>query len=644
MQLFSSDLSPSDELAMDLEELFSYLRSVDSDLHYPMEGVLAQTEAIGDPALPPAFQQATLSWLDAALKQWDSQFAPAEPLAGELRRLRPLLAAVAVQDRDFFIPGKHPLHQLMDAAQAYAVGWHAELGRVGQSVENDIAQAVAAALRWFEVPSTDLGVISKRMQVTADKAVARVEKMTRRLVETERGRTRVAQSKRRAAEMINAEMAHDDVPTELGEFLKGPWYDSAQLVLSKYGEQSEEWGQMKLTTVQLLRSVQRDASEGFHSSDVPPSHDDEVGELPKRIAMWLLSLQHDEVATGQVLATISSLHAKLLRGEPIQRHTITPIPVNRLSATDAAVAKSLHGIEEGQWLSMPFDKGQPIRVMLALCMREQQQLLFTNHAGLKVAQLGFDEFARLVAAGEAVPLDSGFSFSRALAGAVGLVTQDDVDEFTGVAAQRARERQLAQEKAARERELAAQQRAKREAAEQERVRREQEERLQAQRQRELAERLQREREEAERRRREEAELDKARLEREREEAQAYQHRWLALTKGFVKSDSVQARQLKDNLEDEMQVDYDSPAAIIPRYAWLGFRDGDEDDIVLARLAVHLPESGTYVFVDRLGARVRELSGDELVIILTRGLIDIVESRSRFMEDLAQFQKEETLES
>ncbi|MEM8660902.1 MAG: DUF1631 family protein [Pseudomonadota bacterium] len=322
-----SEIPDSGALAMDTQELFGYLRSVDSDRHYPLEGVLAQTEAIGDPALPPASQQAALIWLDNALKQWDTQFAPEEPLAGELRRLRPLLAALAVKDRDFFVPGKHPLHQLMDAAQVYAVGWHGELGRAGQSVESDIKQAVTAALRWFDASSTDLLAISKRMQASAGKAAARVEKMTRRLVETERGRTRVAQSKRQAAQMINAAMAQDQIPEGVGEFLKGPWYESAQLVLSKYGEQSDEWRQLTLTTNQLLQSVRAEAGRNSSSSDGRPALVDVVAELPKRIVRWLLSLQHDEGATREALDSIEQIHTNMLRVEPIQRQAIKPIPV-----------------------------------------------------------------------------------------------------------------------------------------------------------------------------------------------------------------------------------------------------------------------------------------------------------------------------
>tara|TARA_R110001599_G_scaffold353881_1_gene602038 strand:- start:19979 stop:20203 length:225 start_codon:yes stop_codon:yes gene_type:complete len=51
MQHFADRFSPIDaDPAMDAEELRTYLRNMDYDSFYPTGGVLAQTEAIGDPA------------------------------------------------------------------------------------------------------------------------------------------------------------------------------------------------------------------------------------------------------------------------------------------------------------------------------------------------------------------------------------------------------------------------------------------------------------------------------------------------------------------------------------------------------------------------------------------------------------------
>ena len=119
MQYFADSSLPTDaDLAMDAEELLGYLRNMDSDSFYPMEGIRAQTEAIGDPALPTTEHGAILHWLDATMKDWDQQFPLEEPLAAELRRLRPLVAAQAITETSFLTPGTHPLHQLLNDTAA----------------------------------------------------------------------------------------------------------------------------------------------------------------------------------------------------------------------------------------------------------------------------------------------------------------------------------------------------------------------------------------------------------------------------------------------------------------------------------------------------------------------------------------------
>ena len=143
MQHFADNSAHTDaDLAMDARELRGYLRNMDYDSYYPMAGILAQTEAIGDPALPATNQRAILNWLDAAMADWDKSFPLEEPLAGELRRLRPIVAAHAIVDDSFLTPGAHPLHQLLDAVQSYAVGWQARLGRVGAAMEDEVRAVI----------------------------------------------------------------------------------------------------------------------------------------------------------------------------------------------------------------------------------------------------------------------------------------------------------------------------------------------------------------------------------------------------------------------------------------------------------------------------------------------------------------------
>mgnify|MGYP000471534625 CR=1 FL=1 len=229
-------------------------------------------------------------------------------------------------------------------------------------------------------------------------------------------------------------------------------------------------------------------------------------------------------------------------------------------------------------------------------------------------------------------LDTGASFSRCLARSVGVETQDDLDELTGVAARRARRKAQEQEKIERERLRLELRKAEQEALERERLRMEQEEQDRVQREREEAERLRLEREQAEQLKREQVEQERLQLARELEETRRLQLRWADVTRQFA--DASQGGRGSPGVADELA---DDSRLSIPRCSWLGFRDGDSEEVVLARLAVHNCEENHYIFVDRYGMKVRQLSSRELLLILSRGLIDILEARSRFRDEVAQAQ-------
>lgn len=623
MEYFADPASPTDvDLAMDAEELRSYLRNMDYDSFYPTGGILAQTEAIGDPALPTTQQRAILSWLDTAMQEWDQSFPMEEPLAAELRRLRPLIAAQALTDTSFLTPGTHPLHQLLDAIQLYAVGWQARLGRVGRAMEHEIRGAISDCLVWFDVPETDLSLISARIVASATKASARAHKMTQRLIETELGRIRVVQSKHNAALMINAALEKYRAPRDIGDFLKGPWYDSAQLLLMKFGEKSAEWKHMSLTTIRLLESLQNPVEQEEGGVDVRQRTFVLLAQLPKELVRWLLSLQHDGEAVGEAVDQIRELHSQVLHGSSLDLEKIPPLPLQSIPAAELGSYENLDRFLEGQWFILNIDDGPPLRAMLALRLEDEHQLLFANQVGIKVLKKSYSEFEQLVAAGRVTSLDTGASFSRCLARGVGVETQNDLDELTGVAAKRARRKKQQEQKAERESLRLERQKAKLERLEQERQLQEQQEIENEQR--EMAE----------------AEQERLHLRCELEEAKRLQLKWEELTRRVFDGVDVERQQAERGYAGGTDKPADGPGLNIPRCTWLGFRDGDGEDVVLARLAVHDREQNNYIFVDRHGMKVRELSSSELLLILSRGLMDILEARSRFRDEVVLAQKAE----
>lgn len=404
---------------LELEEILGYLENVDNFDLSPLMGIMTQTEAMGDPAMPSKEQSAILLWLGKALEQWEKEFPLEEPLASYVKRIKPVAAAQAITDPTFLQPGAHPIHQLLDAIQARAVGWQSELDRVAAILEQQVTKAIDKTSAWFQNHNTDIEDICAEFVAAAERDNARAQRMIQRVVETELGKVKTAAAKFEAAHMINTLLEQYDAPAEIGEFLKGPWYSSAQLVLLKFSQDSEQWRQMSETTHTLLDSLQ------------PMEEGDEerkqlifevVTRLPKEMRRWLLSLHHDTEAVNEAMGLVEFAHLRILRNQALKIQKIQPVP----TVTDPALSGNAQpsdvviDFDEGQWFLIDSPDNGEIRVQLVLKVEREEQLLFANMAGIKVMQLSFAEFGELLAKGKVAALDFGASFSRCLAQAAGI--------------------------------------------------------------------------------------------------------------------------------------------------------------------------------------------------------------------------------
>lgn len=716
--------------ALSLEELLAYLGSIE-DFSLPLiEAIRVQTEAIGDPAAPAGEQFALLAWLDEAWAQWERRYSLAEPLLLELRQLRPVAGALALTDSDFHIPGRHPLHRLLDVIQDSAVGWQASLGRAGEALASAVETAVRDARTWLSEPNTDLEAICTVVTTLAERDQTRAKRMSQRAVETEAGREKSSAARSGAANMINRCLAGQTLPEAIGNFVKGDWYDSAQLVLLKFGEDSEQWQQMQETTVTLLESVQAyDPEDGERRKQLFEL----ATQLPKNMRSWLLSLQHDGDAVAESLGLVEFVHLRLLRQQELERQIIDPIPVaeDNPSAQDEAAVELINSLRLGQWLRIETG-GKALRVQFALNNSGVRQLMFTNRSGVKSLVLGYAEFAELVAQQHVRHLSSGAGFSRCLAHCAGI---DNEAALQQLREQETRQQDMA---LARERDAAAEQQKAELAAQQQReeaeaaklkleeqraaeeLARQRQAEEQASRDQASAELLARQRAEAEQLAREQAAaaaesplldlsskdddatLEELSLDLSAEDddtldlsakdsatldlaldlsaednatldlspdlsaqdsgtldtAPAAEEPSILLTLGdeAMQAKILQERQLQERVEttatDLVPPPEPPPQAQTPAQttvlsgadiqltmgAWLGFHDGDTP--IMARLAVHDREQGSYIFVNRQGIKLRQLSTDELTSLIDQGQVELLETRSNFREAVRRARNEQ----
>jgi hypothetical protein len=698
------------EQALSREELLNYIANIHRLDLRPLQAILNQTEAIGDPALPEPPQIAILEWLGEAFDRWRREYPLEQPLADKLRSLLPMASALAITDPGFLTPGQHPLHRILDTVQEYGIGWQTSLGRAGSSLEKHVDAAIERCSGWFGHFKVDLESIAGELADAAERDMSRAKRMTQRMVDSELGQQRAADARRDAARMINAALMQHRATREAGAFLKGPWYESAQLVLLKFGDDSEEWRRMSEVSGTLLRSLQPGGIGRETLFDL-------VSTLPTELKRWLLSLQHDPAAADQAVKPLEAAHLQLMRGGDLALQNIDPIlvPESRKRPMNAPPA-AIQSLPTGRWYRVQTGPDEVLRVQLALKLDAEQLLLFVNLAGVKALQLDYGEFARMLDQRRAIPLRSGSSFSRCLVRAAGIETDQ---AFAELAEEERRRRQQRLE--AEERELLQQREA---LAEQERLRRAAEQQAQLQSEREQRERLDRaalaerhereqaereeweaterqareaaqlrEREQAERQAREQAER-REREARERAEQDALERALQELEGGAetvpaeqpaeepaedspgsearlaVEADSqltlseeaellLQGRDDGEGVartsgSDELtaqasetppggpppvapsplepepqsaQEQAGAPALGIPMGAWLVFHDGDAP--LMAKLAVHDPEQDLYIFVNREGIKMRQLSGNELRRLMAANLVDVLETRTSF---------------
>lgn len=421
-------------LTMDPQELLDYLRAIEDFNTAPLAAVQAEADALDDPAHPGAQQTAILAWLHQADRQWRQNY-PLEPeLDAALRPLVPLLAHQALSDNAFLQPGTHPLHQLLDTLQSCGVGWQASLGRAAGGYLQQVEAIVASLREWFSAGEGDLAELCAEAAGMLQRERERSQCMTQRLVETEQGRLKAAFARQRAAGMINEHLARGPLPPAFTEFLTGPWFDSAQLVLLREGPESDHWEKLCAATSDLLDSMRMEGPAGENRRQLVFEI---IARLPRELKRWLLSLQHQPVALNEAVGKIEAVHLAILRQEEIPLEKTEPIATggDEYSDENPDVIKTLAA---GQWFLIEQDG--PRRLQLALKSDLARRLMFCNYAGQKALELGFSGFARLLADGRATPLAEGGSFSLSLALAAGIDSSEGLETLQRREARRGQHR------------------------------------------------------------------------------------------------------------------------------------------------------------------------------------------------------------
>ena len=77
---------------------------------------------------------------------------------------------------------------------------------------------------------------------------------------------------------------------------------------------------------------------------------------------------------------------------------------------------------------------------------------------------------------------------------------------------------------------------------------------------------------------------------------------------------------------------------IPMGTWMGFHDRDPP--LMAKVAVRDREKDSYIFTNREGIKLRELTVPQLIALIDRDMVDILERKTNFRETVSQMRSEQ----
>ncbi len=397
-----------------------------------------------------------------------------------------------------------------------------------------------------------------------------LERLDEGLVEREQLAAGGTLTRRIIGQTLAQILGEHEVPSTLAALIGGDWFEAASDVIQNTGVGSELWQRYVSVTTSLV--------DPFIDPSARDSRADPASvapnQLPGEIKAILQQVGFSDDRAQSASSTAEYLLLRQTSGQDTGPRESVTLDGQPASVWRAITAEQLSekGIEPGEWYHIQQPEGFR-RLRLAGTLAENTYLIFMDFTGASALRLSTDELMTMLHSGEAQKLDAHQTFSRALV--------ESVEEHTAVRAQKAAEQAATEKSLAEE---AAQQAAQRA----------------------------RERDEAARR------LSDA------ETRSAEMSQTLAPTEAQAGNQTTSAEQPFDR-KTVLQLR-------IPIGTWLGFHDREPP--IMAKVAVRDLENDSYIFSNRDGIKLRELTVPQLVTLIERDMVDILEHRTSFKQTLA----------
>ncbi len=350
--------------------------------------------------------------------QIESEIRPEAPAAALLRRLQLPLLRVALQDRAFFVRGRHPARQLLDTVAETAAKWLGE-DDFDPQLLLPLQEAVTHVVQEFDGDNAVFEASNDKLQIVLEAQVRKAELLERRHIEAARGKEKLEVAKQRSANTLTGLIGDLRLPKFSRALLNQAWADVLTLTLLRQGEDSEDWRkQLEVTRQIIFACSQSDAR-------VEPALMDHIeaalsqvgyqGEEARVIAQRLTSnIADDEDDPASRTELAMQLKARTRLGEDSAR-TRKPVLPPR-TPEEQLRYEHLRTIPFGTWIEFVTNQqGDVVRRRLSWFSPVTDNALFVNQRGQRVGEHTLDSLARMLVSGQAkiVTADRGRLVDRA---------------------------------------------------------------------------------------------------------------------------------------------------------------------------------------------------------------------------------------
>ncbi|MGH8032078.1 MAG: DUF1631 family protein, partial [Luteimonas sp.] len=376
-------------------------------LHGIRQALLVQTrQQRGGGAALSQKDNDTFELLNMLYGQLESEIRADAPGAALIRRLQVPLLRVALQDRAFFVRGRHPARQLLNAVAESAARWLGDDDFDPQMLA-PLQQAVTHVVEHYNgddaVFAASNDSLGQHLRAQARKA----EMIERRHVEAARGKEKLEVAKRRAAQTLTALIGNRRLARFVRALLNQAWADVLTLTLLRQGEHSGEWRQRVDITRQII------AACGLGGTPTVPGlrahleaaliqvgyHADEAEVIAQRLTST--DSDDDNDAASRTELTVKLKARSRLGENATAASKPLPLPPPR-TRDEQGRYEQLRVLPFGTWIEFTTNpQDDVVRRRLSWFSPITDNALFVNQRGQRIGEQSLDSLARMLASGQA---------------------------------------------------------------------------------------------------------------------------------------------------------------------------------------------------------------------------------------------------